>query len=162
MRSGYMRRAQDVPLVGVWYKEHCPSNYPVKVRVSYQKLLKVWVLNQLHHRPPKTLNKRNLMNIFATTKFFQRTELDWVEIGLQVFRKENYQCTKTGHCKNKGIFHFWSISMIGDHLKLEGRTIILIEQRLVVCRAVRCQMMEAFGAPFTLYGGAPPLISVNF
>eukprot|EP00971_Amphidinium_carterae_P060622 1199929-Amphidinium_carterae.1 len=87
MRSGYMRRAQDIPLVGIWYKEHCPSNYPVKVRVSYQKLLKVWVLNQLHHRPPKTLNKRNLMNIFATTKFFQRTELDWVEIGLQVCRQ---------------------------------------------------------------------------
>ncbi|CAJ1381669.1 unnamed protein product [Effrenium voratum] len=87
LRSGYMRRAQDVPLVGQWYKEHCPSNYPVKVRVSYQKLLKVWVLNQLHHRPPKTLNKRNLMNIFATTKFFQRTELDWVEIGLQVCRQ---------------------------------------------------------------------------
>jgi hypothetical protein len=45
------------------------------------------VLNQLHHRPPKTLNKRNLMNIFSTTKFFQRTELDWVEIGLQVCRQ---------------------------------------------------------------------------
>mmetsp|Transcript_33282 Transcript_33282/g.109108 ORF Transcript_33282/g.109108 Transcript_33282/m.109108 type:complete len:2380 (-) Transcript_33282:160-7299(-) len=87
LRSGYMRRAQDVPLTGQWYKEHCPSNYPVKVRVSYQKLLKVWVLNQLHHRPPKTLNKRNLMNIFSTTKFFQRTELDWVEIGLQVCRQ---------------------------------------------------------------------------
>jgi pre-mRNA-processing factor 8 len=42
-RSGYCRRAQDVPLVAQWYKEHCPSNYPVKVRVSYQKLLKVWV-----------------------------------------------------------------------------------------------------------------------
>lgn len=27
------------------------------------------------------------MNIFATTKFFQRTELDWVEIGLQVCRQ---------------------------------------------------------------------------
>jgi hypothetical protein len=26
----------------------------VKVRVSYQKLLKVWVLNQLHHRAPKS------------------------------------------------------------------------------------------------------------
>jgi len=27
------------------------------------------------------------MNIFSTTKFFQRTELDWVEIGLQVCRQ---------------------------------------------------------------------------
>ncbi len=30
--------------------EHCPTSYPVKVRVSYQKLLKNYVLNQLHHR----------------------------------------------------------------------------------------------------------------
>lgn len=47
-----MRRAQDVPLVGQWYKEHCPSNYPVKVRVSYQKLLKVWVLRPGPSSPP--------------------------------------------------------------------------------------------------------------
>ena len=44
-RSGRTRRAQDVPLVKAWYKEHCPANLPVKVRVSYQKLLKLWVLN---------------------------------------------------------------------------------------------------------------------
>lgn len=33
------------------------------------------------------MDRGNLMNIFATTKFFQRTELDWVEIGLQVCRQ---------------------------------------------------------------------------
>lgn len=38
-RSGRMRRAQDVALVKNWYLEHCPPNHPVKVRVSYQKLL---------------------------------------------------------------------------------------------------------------------------
>lgn len=54
------------------------------VRVSYQKLLKVWVLNELHHRPPKALNKRKLFRAFKQTKFFQMTELDWVEAGLQV------------------------------------------------------------------------------
>ena len=38
-RSGRTRRAQDIPLVKSWYMEHCPPNQPVKVRVSYQKLL---------------------------------------------------------------------------------------------------------------------------
>ena len=35
------------------YKERAPANYPVKVRVSYQKLLKCWVLNELHKKRPK-------------------------------------------------------------------------------------------------------------
>lgn len=50
-RSGHMRRAQDIPLVKNWYLEHCPPNQPVKVRVSYQKLLKCFVLNVLRTRP---------------------------------------------------------------------------------------------------------------
>jgi pre-mRNA-processing factor 8 len=45
-----MRRACDVPLVNQWFMEHCPTSYPVKVRVSYQKLLKNYVLNQLHNK----------------------------------------------------------------------------------------------------------------
>ena len=40
------------------YQEHCPANHPVKVRVSYQKLLKCFVLNALKHRPPKAQKKR--------------------------------------------------------------------------------------------------------
>lgn len=39
-RAGQMKRAYDVPLVSHWYRERCPQGYPVKVRVSYQKLLK--------------------------------------------------------------------------------------------------------------------------
>ena len=50
LRSGRMRRACDVPLVNQWFMEHCPTSYPVKVRVSYQKLLKNYVLNQLHNK----------------------------------------------------------------------------------------------------------------
>jgi pre-mRNA-processing factor 8 len=53
LRSGRTRRAIDIPLVKTWYREHCPSEHPVKVRVSYQKLLKCFVLNALHHRKPK-------------------------------------------------------------------------------------------------------------
>lgn len=57
---GRCRRAIDVPLVKSWYREHCPPGQPVKVRVSYQKLLKYYVLNALKHRPPKPQKKRFL------------------------------------------------------------------------------------------------------
>lgn len=46
-RKGKMRRAQDVPLVKNWYLEHCPPDHPVKVRVSYQKLLVCIVILQV-------------------------------------------------------------------------------------------------------------------
>lgn len=61
---GRTRRAIDVPLVKTWYKEHCPPGQPVKVRVSYQKLLKYYVLNALKHRPPKAQKKRLVKNVF--------------------------------------------------------------------------------------------------
>jgi pre-mRNA-processing factor 8 len=38
-RSGRTLRAQDIPLIKNWYLEHCPPNQPVKIRVSYQKLV---------------------------------------------------------------------------------------------------------------------------
>lgn len=57
----------------------------MKVRVSYQKLLKLFVLNKLHHRPPKNMKKKSLFKALKATKFFQSTELDWVEAGLQVY-----------------------------------------------------------------------------
>ncbi|KAF8194228.1 NUC071 domain-containing protein [Pholiota molesta] len=86
-RSGRMRRAQDIPLVKNWYLEHCPPGQPVKVRVSYQKLLKCFVLNELHTRPEKAMSKKNLFRQLKATKFFQTTKLDWVEAGLQVCRQ---------------------------------------------------------------------------
>ncbi|KMP04724.1 mRNA splicing protein PRP8 [Coccidioides immitis RMSCC 2394] len=82
-RSGKMVRAQDVPLVKQWYLEHCPQGQPVKVRVSYQKLLKTYVLNELHKKKPKAQNKQNLLRALKGTKFFQQTTIDWVEAGLQ-------------------------------------------------------------------------------
>lgn len=86
-RTGRTRRAIDIPLIGAWVGEHVDSSLPVKVRVSYQKLLKVYVLNALHHRPPKALSKKNLFASFRQTKFFQSTEIDWVEAGLQCCRQ---------------------------------------------------------------------------
>lgn len=104
-RTGRTRRAYDIPLVSGWYKERAPAGYPVKVRVSYQKLLKIWVLNNLHHKKPKALNKRNLFKAFASTKFFQHTELDWVEAGLQVCRQGYNMLNLLIHRKNLNYLH---------------------------------------------------------
>ncbi|GAB2224832.1 hypothetical protein Droror1_Dr00005609 [Drosera rotundifolia] len=105
MRSGRTRRAEDIPLVSEWFKEHCPPSYPVKVRVSYQKLLKCFVLNELHHRPPKAQKKKHLFRSLAATKFFQSTELDWVEAGLQVCRQGYNMLNLLIHRKNLNYLH---------------------------------------------------------
>ncbi|CAG8099804.1 unnamed protein product [Penicillium olsonii] len=104
-RSGKMVRAQDVPLVKQWYLEHCPQGQPVKVRVSYQKLLKTFVLNELHKSTPKAQSKQNLMKTLKTTKFFQQTTIDWVEAGLQVCRQGFNMLNLLIHRKNLTYLH---------------------------------------------------------
>ncbi|KAG6836461.1 hypothetical protein H0H93_007789 [Arthromyces matolae] len=79
--------AQDIPLVKNWYLENCTPNQPAKVRVSYQKLLKCFVLNELKIRPEKGMSKKNLFRQLKATKFFQTKKLDWVEAGCQVCRQ---------------------------------------------------------------------------
>ena len=44
----------DVHLIYHWLNRGIVNIHPVKIRVSYQKLLKYYVLNALHHRKPKT------------------------------------------------------------------------------------------------------------
>ena len=105
MRTGHTRRAIDIPLVKSWYCEHVPPDQPVKVRVSYQKLLKIFVHNSLKHRPPKSLKKRFLFRSFRTTKFFQSTVLDWVEVGLQVCRQGHNMLNLLIHRKNLNYLH---------------------------------------------------------
>ncbi|KAH8853760.1 Pre-mRNA-processing-splicing factor 8 [Schistosoma japonicum] len=78
---------------------------PVKVRVSYQKLLKYFVLNALHHRRPKPQKKRYLFRSFKATKFFQITSLDWVEVGLQVCRQGYNMLNLLIHRKNLNYLH---------------------------------------------------------
>ena len=104
-RSGRMVRAQDVPLVKQWYLEHVPQGQPVKVRVSYQKLLKTYVLNELHKKKPKAQNKQNLMKSLRSTKFFQQTTIDWVEAGLQVCRQGFNMLNLLIHRKNLTYLH---------------------------------------------------------
>ncbi|KAI2615502.1 pre-mRNA-splicing factor spp42 [Hypoxylon sp. NC1633] len=104
-RSGRMVRAQDVSLVKQWYLEHCPPKQPVKVRVSYQKLLKTYVLNELHKKKPKALNRQSLLKSLKQTKFFQQTTIDWVEAGLQVCRQGFNMLNLLIHRKNLTYLH---------------------------------------------------------
>ena len=104
-RSGRMVRAQDVALVKQYYLQHCPDKQPVKVRVSYQKLLKTYVLNELHKKKPKALNKQRLLGTLKQTKFFQQTTIDWVEAGLQVCRQGFNMLNLLIHRKNLTYLH---------------------------------------------------------
>lgn len=105
-RSGRTARAVDVPLIKDWYaKERCPPNQPVKVRVSYQKLLKKHVLNKLKTRNPKAGTKKYLLRSLKETKFFQVTTLDWVEAGLQVVRQSFNMLNLLIHRKNLHYLH---------------------------------------------------------
>lgn len=104
-RSGRTRRAMDIPLIKNWYLEHVPMGQPVKVRVSYQKLLKCYILNLLKHRRPRALNKKYLLRQLKATKFFQTTQLDWVEAGLQVCRQGYNMLNLLIHRKNLNYLH---------------------------------------------------------
>lgn len=44
------RRVIDIDICTNWILEHCPLNYPVKVRISYQKLLKKYLLNKINKK----------------------------------------------------------------------------------------------------------------
>lgn len=90
-RSGKTIRAQDVALVKQWYLQHPDEEYPLKVKVSYQKLLKNYVSNELKQR---RINKRRsqvkntpLLKSLRKTKYFQQTTIDWIEAGLQLCRQ---------------------------------------------------------------------------
>lgn len=87
IRKGRCRRTIDIPLISPWFRERCPTDVRVKVRVSYQKLLKNFVYNELHRRKPKARSRKSLFKALRNTKFFQQTEVDWVEAGLQVCRQ---------------------------------------------------------------------------
>lgn len=67
--------------------------------------MKIWVQNALHHTNPKAQNKRSLLKAFAKTKYFQITELDWVEIGLQVIRQGYNMLNLLIHRKNLNYLH---------------------------------------------------------
>lgn len=110
-RSGNTKRSIDIKLVDHWYMEHAPRGYPTKVKVSYQRLLKLHLSRlllkrrqrageQLPHAP-----RRDLLLSLKGTKFFQCTEIDWVEAGLQVVRQGHNMLSLLIHKKNLEYLH---------------------------------------------------------
>ncbi|KAJ6976973.1 hypothetical protein NC653_028991 [Populus alba x Populus x berolinensis] len=96
MRSGRMRRAEEKPFFFLVVFSSPPS-YDVKVRVSYQKLLKCFVMNELHHRTPKAQKKKHLFRSLAVAKFLHTTELDWAEAGLQTLTTNERKKSRFGN-----------------------------------------------------------------
>ena len=93
------------PLVNAWFQEHCPPAHPVKVRVSYQKLLKCLRAQQAARRPAKGAQEEVPLPTLRNTKFFQATQLDWVEAGLQVCRQGYNMLNLLIHRKNVNYLH---------------------------------------------------------
>ncbi|KAH8583838.1 JAB PAD domain [Cryptosporidium sp. chipmunk genotype I] len=106
VRSGSRRRNYDISLLKEWYKNNnISSEQPVKIRISHQKLLKSWILNSLHNKIAKNCKKRNFLKILQNTKFFQSTEMDWVEVGLQVCKQGYNMLNLLIHRKNLTYLH---------------------------------------------------------
>ena len=84
--------------------------------MSYQKLLKCWVLNELHKKRPKALNRKHLFRSLKATKFFQSTELDWVEVGLQVACGVLTRLRE----RRRGVVLFSNLSWFGPRSGLDG------------------------------------------
>lgn len=104
-RSGYTRRAIDVPLISDWINDKCPKSQNIKTRVSYQKLLKHKVLNELHRKKTKSRRHVSFFKELLKTKYFQQTEIDWVECGLQVVRQGYNMLNLLIHKKNLTYLH---------------------------------------------------------
>ncbi|KAI8869851.1 pre-mRNA-processing-splicing factor 8 [Ramicandelaber brevisporus] len=99
--TGRTRRAHDIQLIAPWYLERVPQSWPVKCRVSAQRLIKSRVNHELTATQIERANVRNgggggvnssggggqLLRSLKATKFFQSTRMDWVEAGLQVVRQ---------------------------------------------------------------------------
>eukprot|EP00760_Papus_ankaliazontas_P008488 PhM_4_TR13843/c0_g1_i1/m.79014/K12856/PRPF8, PRP8; pre-mRNA-processing factor 8 len=97
-RSGEVSRVVDVSLVQSWFREHCPEEYPIKVKGSYQKLLKSWVENELQTKkhgdtPHRKDRRKRLFEALADSKYFQSATIDWLEAGLQLCRQVHNMLT---------------------------------------------------------------------
>lgn len=103
--SGKMVRAQDVTLVKNWYLQRSDQDFPLKTRVSYQRLLKSHVFNALRTRRPANVKKIKLLKSLRNTKYFQQTAIDWVEAGLQLCRQGHNMLNLLIHRKGLTYLH---------------------------------------------------------
>jgi len=100
-----INRVIDIPLVKSWYLLHCPLNFPSKVRISYQKLLKRFVINKMLKKSRRLPDKSNLIKTFQSTMFFHSVRLDWVESGIHLVRQGYNMLNLLIHRKGLNFLH---------------------------------------------------------
>lgn len=86
-RSGRTIRAQDVTIMKDWYLLPPSSDDRVKVKTSYQRLLKGTIINDLQNKRLHEVHRPKLLKVLKRTKFFQETSIDWLEAAIQVCRQ---------------------------------------------------------------------------
>ena len=67
----------------IWHLKRYTPNQPAKARVPYRKLLRCFALNESKSKPEEVMARKNTFRKPQSTKFFQTTNLDWVNVGLQ-------------------------------------------------------------------------------
>ncbi|KAF7684116.1 Pre-mRNA-splicing factor 8 like protein [Astathelohania contejeani] len=77
-----MTAPENIPLIKNWYTNQCPPFAPKKVKLAYQRLIKDTTENE--DRKKLTKRKNKIFKKLKNTKYFQTTELDWLEAGLQL------------------------------------------------------------------------------
>ncbi|KAL6928706.1 hypothetical protein ACO0SA_002035 [Hanseniaspora valbyensis] len=104
-KHGKTERSQDINLLKSWISQHPDKqNYPIKVKKSYQGLLKnkiktnlrakkqqkkkhISLYKDLKSKKKIKQRKTSLFSSLRDTKFFQQTTIDWVEAGLQLLKQ---------------------------------------------------------------------------
>lgn len=104
-RSGRTKRAEDVPIVKSWYLQHSEDDQPVKVKISYQRLLKRNVFNELKKRKDLKAKKLKLLASLRSTKYFQETHIEWLEASLQICKQGHNMLNLLIHKRGLNYLH---------------------------------------------------------
>ncbi|XBW36857.1 hypothetical protein QEN19_002436 [Hanseniaspora menglaensis] len=104
-KSGKTCRSQDINLLKSWISQKPNNpNYPIKVKKSYQGLMKNKIITKLRAKKQKKKmhfklfkdlkskksrkqRKVSLLSSLRENKYFQQTSIDWVEAGLQLLKQ---------------------------------------------------------------------------
>mmetsp|Transcript_19339 Transcript_19339/g.27230 ORF Transcript_19339/g.27230 Transcript_19339/m.27230 type:complete len:2264 (-) Transcript_19339:163-6954(-) len=100
-----IKRILDITLTRSWYLVHCPLEFPKKVRVSYQKLLKKYIMNKIIKKSIHKNVSSSLLLLLTKNDFFQSTKLDWVEAGIHLCKQGYNMLNLLIHKKGLNFLH---------------------------------------------------------
>nr|BAS01665.1 splicing factor PRP8 [Lotharella vacuolata] len=83
-RNVNKKRILDISFSNSWFSEHCPVEFPIKVRISHQKLLKRYVLNKIKNSNKKHNLKTRLLDMLINSEYFRTTKIEWIETGVHL------------------------------------------------------------------------------